>query len=455
MSEPSPGLRGEDARDPGLGTPNVEDASPVFDLVRRAASAVALPLLGGLGLSFVTSIVLARWLGAAEFGTYTYILSWVTLLGLIALFGLDATLVSQLPRLATTAAWGHLGGLLRWANAVTLVGSLCLAGLVILAGWLIVDRGASGPATIWLVAGGLVALTALMRVQQASLRGLHRPVVSQVPDSIVTPIVMLACLLLLAWTGFASPTAEHALIAFALAVSVALTLAAWLVYRAIPNTARRTPPRYRHRAWIITSGRLFLLASLTALNGRVGILMLGVLAAPQVVGPYAAALRYASFISLALNITVLAMAPTIAGAHAAGQVARIRLIGRQMTWIALGVGIPIALALILFGRWLLMLFGPGFEIAQTALVILALGEVVNVAAGPVATLLVMTGHERDAILGLAVGTGLNAGLGLILVPQWGINGAAVATATGVMVWNLLLRAFVRRRLKTTWSTSSG
>jgi O-antigen/teichoic acid export membrane protein len=189
-----------------------------------------------------------------------------------------------------------------------------------------------------------------------------------------------------------------------------------------------------------------MLGSLSALNGRIGILMLGVLAIPVVVGPYAVALRGASFVSLALNVSVLAMAPAIARSYGAGQTKRLERLARQMSRVALLGGAPIAVALILWGRSFLLLFGPGFEGASAALAILVVGEVVNVGAGPVATLLVMTGHERDAVLGLAVGSALNGGLCLILIPQWGIDGAAVAAATSLAVWNLILWRLVRSRL---------
>ncbi len=418
----------------------------VFQQIARSASVVALPIVGGIGLSFMLSIALARWLGAAEFGTYTYVLSWVAVLGIASVFGLDTTTVRQVPAYAEKAAWGLLRGLLGWANGVTLLVSLSLVGLALLARSLLVSEGRSLPPGVWLVAGLLVPLMALSRVQQSILRGLNRPAVSQLPEPVLIPILMLGLVAVALRTGAAAPTAEHALVAQAAAASVALAVAFGLVYRATPNAARIALPRYRHHDWLTTSGRMFLLTGLSALNGRIGILMLGAIAAPQVVGPYSAALRGAGFIPLALNVTVLAMAPTIASAYAAGQLVRLQLLARQMSRIALIGGVPLALALVLWGRSFLLLFGPDFESASGALTILTLGEVVNIAAGPVATLLVMTGHERDAVLGLAMGTAMNAGLCLILIPQWGITGAAVAAAAGVVLWNVVLWRFVHRRL---------
>ena len=417
-----------------------------FRQVARDASAVAVPVIGGMGLSFVVSVALARWLGAAEFGTYSLAMSWAFVIGTASTFGLDNTIVSQVPVAAANRAWGQLRGLLRWANGVTLLASAALLGLAFLVRLVWVDRGQPLLPETWLLAGLLVPLMGLLRVQQATLRSLARAALGLVPESVLIPSLMLGFIVVAAATGSFAPIAEHALLAQVAAASAALVLAAWLVVRTTPAGAKAAEPQYRHRAWLALSGRMFMMSSLTALNGRIGILMLGILAAPGIVGPYAVALRGAGFVSLALNMTVLAMAPTIAGTWSAGEPLRLQRLARQMSLVAAIGGVPIAVALILWGRSFLLLFGPGFEGASTALAILVIGEVVNVAAGPVATLLVMSGHERDAVLGLAAGSALNGGLCLILIPQWGITGAAVAAAASLVAWNLILWRLVHSRL---------
>lgn len=58
----------------------------------------------------------------------------------------------------------------------------------------------------------------------------------------------------------------------------------------------------------------------------------------------------------------------------------------------------------------------------------------------------MTGHERDAALGLALGAFINIVLNAVLVPVWDIEGAALATGMSLVVWNVFLVTRVRRRL---------
>jgi O-antigen/teichoic acid export membrane protein len=335
---------------------------------------------------------------------------------------------------------------LRWANRVTLLVSITVVALAFLARLVLGHEGQALLPPIWLLAGILVPLVALLRIQQAALRSMHRAAIGLLPDSLLVPILMLGFIVIAAETGWLAPTAEHALLAQVVAASAALVVAVWLVVRTTPEAARKVAPRYLRRAWLTTSGRMFMLGSLAALNGRIGILMVGIIAAPELVGPYAVALRGASFVSLAMNVTVLAAAPAIATIYSAGQLERLGRLARQMSLVALIGGAPVAVALVLWGRSLLAVFGADFEGATTALAILVVGEIVNVGAGPVATLLLMTGNEGDAVLGLALASALNAGLCLILIPQWGINGAAVAAAASLTAWNLFLARLVRTRL---------
>ena len=57
-----------------------------------------------------------------------------------------------------------------------------------------------------------------------------------------------------------------------------------------------------------------------------------------------------------------------------------------------------------------------------------------------------TGHERDTALVVGFSAAVNISLNLLLIPRYGLNGAAAATALGTLVWNALLSYFVYRRL---------
>jgi O-antigen/teichoic acid export membrane protein len=84
--------------------------------------------------------------------------------------------------------------------------------------------------------------------------------------------------------------------------------------------------------------------------------------------------------------------------------------------------------------------------AQTSLKILAVGQLFNVGLGPVGTLLVMMGRERDAIVAIGAGALANIALTLTLAPRWGAEGAAVAYSLGMIFWNIWAVVVLWRRM---------
>ena len=93
------------------------------------------------------------------------------------------------------------------------------------------------------------------------------------------------------------------------------------------------------------------------------------------------------------------------------------------------------------------LFGHGFSEGSTALTILVLGQVFNAGTGAVGMALVMTKHERSAIIATLGGTCLNIALCALLIPGWGPSGAASATAASIVLINVLFMIAVVKKLR--------
>jgi O-antigen/teichoic acid export membrane protein len=90
----------------------------------------------------------------------------------------------------------------------------------------------------------------------------------------------------------------------------------------------------------------------------------------------------------------------------------------------------------LLAPWILKLFGQEFVAGTESLRILCIGQIINASTGSVGLILNMTGHEKYNVMSLSLGTGINLLLNLLLVPQFGLIGAAIAAATSMIVWNL-------------------
>jgi O-antigen/teichoic acid export membrane protein len=99
------------------------------------------------------------------------------------------------------------------------------------------------------------------------------------------------------------------------------------------------------------------------------------------------------------------------------------------------VSIP-SVILLLFPSWVLSWFGSDYTVGATALMILVVGQFINVACGSVGYLLTMTGKEKVMRNIMLVTALVNVGLSIYLVQDFGMKGVAFATAFSIVLWNI-------------------
>src|SRR5690606_21932557 len=86
--------------------------------------------------------------------------------------------------------------------------------------------------------------------------------------------------------------------------------------------------------------------------------------------------------------------------------------------------------------------GPEYRDAYWPMVIVGVGQLLGVTAGPVGILLGMTGHERDVAKALAIATTISVILTAVLANAFGAIGAAAATAAALVLTRFLLKRLV-------------
>jgi len=396
--------------------------------------------------SFFSALLLTRSLGAVEYGVYAYALAWVNFLCIPALMGLDRLLIREVAADLAESEWGLVRGLLRWSNAIGLGLSLAIA---LLAGTIVggVARQVSSvQVSTFLIALVLLPLLTLTRLRQSAMQGLQHVVAGQLPESVVQPAVFISLILasraLFGWVLHAYTAAGLN----ALATGTAFLVGAALLHLSLPQDAQLATPVYRPRKWMYSAVPLLLVNGISVINTQVPILLLGAIKGAETAGIYAIAARVADLLTFGLMSVNLALAPVAAGLWAKRDVARLQQLVTKSVRVAFVFTVPVAALLIVFGEKLLSIFGPAFGKGQPALIILVIGQIANIGMGSVGLLLIMTGYEREVAIATGVCVILNVAVNLVMIPSFGMVGAALGVTGGLIVWNVLLMFWVYRRL---------
>ncbi len=416
-------------------------------LVRGAAASFVLKA-GFTGLTLLSSIILARVMGATEFGYFSYAVALVGLLAVPTSLGLPNLLIRYLAAYRARKEWGLMRGLLLRTNQAVVAASLLIGVLSLAILWPLRGSFPALQPTVFCISLLLLPLGTLNALRGASLRGLHHTVLGQLPEDLVRP-ALLVILVVGAWL-LARPAGLDAVTAIVLqviATAAAFAIGAWLLLTHIPPAARNAVPAFEGRAWFRTAIPLLALGGMQVINQRTDLMMLGIFTTPADVGIYQVVVRGADVVAFALLAVDRVIAPEFSRLYTQRDLARMQRIVTGSTRVVLLVTIPAVLVMVFFGRAILdAFFGSGFAAGAPALAILSAGQLANATMGSAGSLLNMTGHEADTARSIVISAVVNVALNLFLIPRFGIVGAATATALSIVVWNLLLGWWVYRRL---------
>lgn len=388
------------------------------------------------------AVVLARMLGVENFGIYALCLSLVHILTVPAMLGGQQLLVREVAGYHIKGEFHFLRGLLRRFRQVSLVVSIFLS--LVTAGisfFVLQDNPLLVP---FLIAAALIPFYSAMQLQGAALRGLRHVLLGQV-GLVLRPALVMVVVGIFFWMTGQRLDAGIALSAQLAGSAVLVALTFFLLHRLLPGEAKKQKPGFETSKWARSALPFVLAGGMQILNKETSIFLLGILQTPEDVGLFRVAQRGAMLIPFGLQSVNMAMAPTIAEMFAKGEKKQMQRMIRKSALAAMGFALPVALGFILGGKWLIpFVFGQEYIPAYWPLVILCLGQLVNVGIGSVGIILNMAGLERLTARGVAIAALVSIALNAALIPFFGVIGAALATSICLALWNVLLFAWLYR-----------
>jgi O-antigen/teichoic acid export membrane protein len=417
-----------------LGDPHLREVvlGSIVGLSVKVLSAVSI---------FAMNMVVARTLGAAEAGLFFLGFTLVTVVAAVGRLGLDQSIVRFVAASLATRSLGALHGVYRKSLLWVTLASVALAlamwiGTDALAGRVFDQPGFEPVLRAILIA---IPLVALYTMQAQALQGLK-----QIAKAMFTLTVSVPLALLLIMFLFPVNTAQTLATHYAVACLVTLGIGVVFWFRSAPKT--EAVESFSSELLRRTCLPLWMVAVLAQVVQWSSQLMLGAWGSAEEVAFFATAQRTAMLTSFVLFAVNSIAAPKFAAMHANGDMEGLKRMAIWSVRLMLLAAVPALMVMLLVPEWLMSFFGEEFRAASTALMILALGQFVNIATGSVGYLLSMTGHERQLRNNSILSALLGVVLGLTLIPAYGLLGATLATALAVASQNLLGVYQVRKHL---------
>lgn len=392
-------------------------------------------------IAFAMSVVLARFMGAENYGIYSYVLALLGMVFLPVTTGLSNLVVREVSIARAAKNYVSLSSLLVWSQKFTL--TFVLITIVLAFGAYVLLNTFISP--VWkdtLLLGSLVMSCLLIEALVASvIRAFGFVVSAQIPGQILRPAIHILLILFSVCFGSRNQLTPTMIMGFYLVSALATIAITRFIKKVKVDALIRTVDSSgsNGRRWLRQFIPLSLVAGLGAVNGQADLLILGLYMDGKSLGVYRVALQVAFFLSVGLVIANATIAPHISKLYNEGNIEELQEMISKVSRVLVVSALPASLVCIVFPTLILeSVFGGEFLLGQIPLQILASAQLINTMAGSVGIILLMTGNEDVVRFFLLISIVINVSFSFLLIPQFGMVGAAIANFFSIAFANIYM-----------------
>jgi O-antigen/teichoic acid export membrane protein len=414
-----------------------------FPAVARLLSTSGLVMIGrlaGAGFGFLTQVVLARVLPADELGLFFLATSIAAVVGSAAALGYPNMVPLLFARYQERSRPELVSAFASYTRREAAYVSGLVTVLVIVAvvafGW------ATGAGLAIAAAAFAIPATAVMRVNGALANAARRFALSFFPELFFRPLGFLVLVLLMMAAGLPLSAVTLGLAVSAIAVGAAAAQA-WGLRSHLPRKAPPQSPVRLIRHWRATARPLIIVGVFSTLFADLSLAVAGLFLGKSDLAPFGICIKLAFLVGFVVQLAHQIATPELAASHARRESAAPRILGHA-NLLAVVVTLAAVVVCVAFGEHVLGLFGPGYGDAKPVLILVVASQFVRACFGPNVQLLTLMRLQKPMAMVFALSVVMLVGANLLLVPGFGVVGAAAAVALTTVFWTAALAVVLHR-----------
>lgn len=405
----------------------------------------------GIVLGVVFTWVVAQYYGAEGVGLYIAFWSILMIVSVLAKLGFDTAIVKFIAAFCIKKQLAFIKQIYKKVNVWIIISSCLLAAIVIVFSKSLAILFFDSETYQYLIVllAILILPFSLIAINAEAMKGLKNITAFSFFQN--ASILLLAIAFIFIFSIYRSEKTD-VIYAIALAIIVLLPLSL-IVWKKLLKRKKKVFASENDQSFPFTNKQIFKISipmllgnSLFLLMNWTDALMLGAMRNLSELGVYNTALKIAALSSAVLVAVNSIAMPKYAELYAENNNERLKRFVKQTSLLILVLTAPIVLSIFLFPEQLLMFFGEEFVEGKIALLVLCFAQFFSAISGSTIHLLNMSGSEKIAQNILLFSAVLNLLLNYILIPIYGILGAAVATASVTVLWNILAVIYIYKKL---------
>ena len=397
------------------------------------------------GVGLVVGIIIAQAYGAEMVGIVTIVQSVVIISATLATLGTNKSLLSLLPeqlaKHSLTSAFVVFG---KTVALVSIVSLLFASALHLLAD-AIASRVFQKPHLGYFlsIAAVFVAFVALSDLNTQMIRAL-RLIKTFAVLQVFPQIAMLIALVTMTYLQTSGNAPVYAqLFSWGITAFFGAIVIGGHFKRKQRTEDRRGEKRLRDIIDISLPMLVTTIANL--MMNYTAIIVFGIFRTESELGYYAMAVKLATLVSAVLVAVNVMLAPKFAELFHREEMSELLRLARKSAGLIFWLTAPILVLLMVFGRSILGLFyGAEFEAAYPAMACLIIGQLVNAVSGSTGVFMNMTGNQKTFRNIMLLAVAINFAMSVILIPEFGMLGAASAATLSIITWNVVTLVFIHK-----------
>ncbi|MEO0329106.1 MAG: flippase [Pseudomonadota bacterium] len=396
-------------------------------------------------LAFFSQVLLARWMGNFEYGIFVAVWAGVVICSTLTTLGLPPAttrfVAEYREEKKNSLVWGVIHGSTWLAFASSTIAASIAALLLYLFPEAVTNYFVM---PIFLAALCLPAL-GVEGVNDGIGRTFNWLGVTFLPTFIIRPLGILMIMGVAILIGY-EPTAVTAMWSAVISTYITSIGQYTVLISKLHKTLKPEKPKLMLKYWLMVALPIFLVESFYVLLTQVDVVFVSWLMDPESTAVYFAATKILALVHFVYFAVRAAVAHRYVEYNVAGDTyAYQQFVQKTVAW-TFWPSLALAICMCLLGKYFLMLFGPDFVSGWPILWVLAIGIIIRASIGPAESLLVMSGRQNVCAIVYAGAFMLNVVLNLTLIPQFGLIGAALATAIALVFESVILYTIARVKL---------
>lgn len=405
--------------------------------------------VSGVALSFASLLLLTNYFSEETVGKYNYLNSVLIVLGALCLLGMNSSFLQFSGKLEAENKFSEIVNV--YYKKITILVISCstlymiyfavryfLQELLIATGTLqVLDRAILG-----------VFFYSICLLNFEVIRGLRKLIVSEFYRNIFRFGALLLVVIVLIYID-EEPLFLDLFIFTLVVMAVVTTIHSINLLNKLKSiTAAQTNDQsigYRQIISVSIPMTISFLALL--IMQSIDVIMLKYYFEYNIVAYYGIVMRVSFLIGVVLTSINAIISPSISKLFYSNKKRELTLLMNKAIKLNFILTLPFILLLVVFPKEILGLFGSNYQASSMVLIIILLGQIINVFSGSVGVYLNMTGRQKIFQKILLLTLVINILLNFTLIPKNEMVGAAISTSISLILWNLIGVIYIYKKDK--------